>query len=72
MFVHCILAVCIGHWIDTPVAVKTFHEELASPRMAQLVKQEVSICHKVHHPNIVSVCGVVMKDGIPIHLVMEL
>ncbi|XP_062512804.1 uncharacterized protein LOC134188650 [Corticium candelabrum] len=62
----------VGHWCDVPVAVKTFHENLRLPQLAPVFKRELTICSQLHHPNLVPIYGGVMKNEIPIQIVMEL
>ena len=55
-------------------AVKRVHKALlvVTDRVVALLRQEISICSRVHHPNIVSSCGAITASGVPLHLVMEL
>ncbi|XP_062512794.1 uncharacterized protein LOC134188642 [Corticium candelabrum] len=62
----------VGHWCDVPVAVKTFHENLRLPQLAPVFKRELTICSQLHHPNLVPIYGGVMKNEIPVQIVMEL
>ena len=61
-------------WRGVPVAVKRFHKSLleVTDFIVPLVRQEVSVCSRVHHPNVVSICGAITANGIPLHLVTEL
>lgn len=36
------------------------------------VKEEVANCSRVHHPNVVSICGIITESSRPVQLVMEL
>ena len=55
-----------------PVAVKKIHDLIASPRNVAMFKQEVRVCSRLHHPNIMVVCGAVMTEGAPLQIVMDL
>ena len=54
------------------VAVKKIHELILSPRNEAMFKREVLVCSRLHHPNIMVVCGAVMTEGAPLQIVMEL
>ena len=71
MYILCVV-VQVGHWCDVPVAVKTFHEILRLPQLAPVFKRELTVCSQLHHPNLVPIYGGVMKNEIPIQIVMEL
>ena len=71
MYIVCVV-VQVGHWCDVPVAVKTFHEILRLPQLAPVFKRELTVCSQLHHPNLVPIYGGVMKNEIPIQIVMEL
>ncbi|XP_065841347.1 uncharacterized protein [Oscarella lobularis] len=62
----------IGHWHGMPVAVKRFHDLITTPRTIPTYQQEVLTASRLHHPNIIRVCGAVMEDGIPFQIVSEL
>jgi hypothetical protein len=66
--------VFVGVWQGVPVAVKRFHKALleVTDHIVALLRQEVSVCSRVHHPNVVSICGAITTNGIPLHLVTEL
>jgi serine/threonine protein kinase len=66
--------VFVALWRGVPVAVKQFHTALVevSNHVTALLKQELSICARVHHPNVVSICGAITVNGVPLQLVMEL
>ena len=66
------LEVFAAVWRGVPVAVKRFHKSLVTDHIVELIRQEIFICSRVHHPNIVSICGAITAGGIPLHLVMEL
>jgi serine/threonine protein kinase len=54
--------VCIAYWQGCPVAVKMLYEVLASsPHNIDLLKQEVSVTWKLHHPNVAGVCGITLE-----------
>ena len=68
-----LLGVRIGYWRGCPVAVKSLHEELAKEHhQRRLFEQEVSVCSRLHHPNIASICGVIQQRDAPFSLIMEL
>ncbi|XP_065842006.1 uncharacterized protein [Oscarella lobularis] len=64
--------VIIGHWHEIPVAVKKFHDLITTPRTIPTFQREVLTASRLHHPNIIRVCGAVMEDGIPFQIVSEL
>lgn len=70
------LEVKLAHWLGCPVAVKQLHDLLAdSKRNIDLIKQEVTVAWKIHHPNVVAVCGVVLEledEKVSVWIVMEL
>ena len=68
-----LLGVPVGYWRGCPVAVKSLHEELAKEHHKRcLFEQEVSVCSRLHHPNIASICGVIQQRDAPFSLIMEL
>ena len=62
----------MGKWRGMTVAVKKIHELITSPRNEAMFRQEVLVCSRLHHPNIMVVCGAVMAEGAPLQIVMEL
>ncbi|XP_065842440.1 uncharacterized protein [Oscarella lobularis] len=64
--------VCIGKWHGVPVAVKRFHELITTPRMIPQFRHEVLVCSRMHHPNIMTVCGAIMNPNSPFQIVAEL
>ncbi|XP_065844300.1 uncharacterized protein [Oscarella lobularis] len=64
--------VSVGHWRGMSVAVKKINELIMSQRNEAMFKQEVLVCSRLHHPNIMVVCGAVMTEGAPLQIVMEL
>ena len=54
------------------VAVKKIHELIISQRNEAMFKREVLVCSRLHHPNIMVVCGAVVTEGAPLQIVMEL
>ena len=54
------------------MAVKTFFDFLRVETYRERLEQEISICSHVHHPNVVSLLGVISQDGIPLSIVSEL
>ncbi|XP_065846243.1 uncharacterized protein [Oscarella lobularis] len=64
--------VIIGLWHKMPVAVKRFHALITTPRTIPKFKSEVLTASRLHHPNIIRVCGAVMEDGTPFQIVSEL
>ncbi|XP_062505307.1 uncharacterized protein LOC134182013 isoform X2 [Corticium candelabrum] len=64
----------VGMWSGVGVAVKTFHEEPV--RVDELnisfIRREVSVSSHVHHPNVVSICGAIIENEVPLRIVMEL
>ncbi|XP_065846086.1 uncharacterized protein [Oscarella lobularis] len=64
--------VIIGHWHGMPVAVKRFHALITTRRTIPTFRREVLTASRLHHPNIIRVCGAVMEDGIAFQIVSEL
>ena len=64
--------VIVGHWNGMRVAVKKFHALITTPRTIPTFQREVLTASRLHHPNIIRVCGAVMEDGIPFQIVSEL
>ena len=62
----------IGHWHGMPVAVKRFHALITTRRTIPTFRREVLTASRLHHPNIIRVCGAVMEDGIAFQIVSEL
>ncbi|XP_065845347.1 uncharacterized protein [Oscarella lobularis] len=62
----------VGRWLGCNVAVKTFYDFLRVDVYLRRLEQEISICSKVHHPNVVSLLGVITQDGIPLRIISEL
>ena len=61
-------------WSGVAVAVKTFYEEpvRVTDFNISLIRREVSVSSRVHHPNVVSICGAIVKNRVPLRIVMEL
>ncbi|XP_062505748.1 serine/threonine-protein kinase pakE-like [Corticium candelabrum] len=70
----CQLEVGVGMWSGVAVAVKTFYEEpvRVTDFNISLIRREVSVSSRVHHPNVVSICGAIVKNRVPLRIVMEL
>ena len=66
------LDVIIGRWHGMPVAVKKFHDLITTPRTIPTFQREAMTASRLHHPNIIRVCGAVMEEGIPFQIVSEL
>ena len=66
------LGVIVGQWRGMSVVIKKIHDLIASPRNVAMFKREVRVCSRLHHPNIMVVCGAVMAEGSPLQIVMEL
>ncbi|XP_062505782.1 uncharacterized protein LOC134182399 [Corticium candelabrum] len=64
----------VGMWSGVAVAVKTFHEEpvRVTDFNISLIRREVSVSSRVHHPNVVSICGAIIDNEVPLRIVMEL
>ncbi|XP_065838884.1 ankyrin-3-like isoform X2 [Oscarella lobularis] len=62
----------VGYWRGCPVAVKTFYECLDTDYYLDLFKQEIAICTRARHPNIVFLCGVTTVNDTPLRIVTEL
>ena len=54
------------------VAVKKFHELITTEGTIPLFRREVLTASRLHHPNIVRVCGAIMRPGLPFQIVSEL
>ena len=54
------------------VAVKKFHTLITTPRTIPTFWREVVTASRLHHPNIIRVCGAVMQEEIPFQIVSEL
>ncbi|XP_065840574.1 uncharacterized protein [Oscarella lobularis] len=64
--------VSVGQWRGMRVAVKKIHELITSQRNVAMFRREVLVCSRLHHPNIMVVCGAVITEGSPLQIVMEL
>ena len=62
----------VGFWRGCPVAVKIFRDYLNSDYYLRLFRQEIAVCSRARHPNIVSLCGVTTKNGVPLRIISEL
>ncbi|XP_065840595.1 uncharacterized protein [Oscarella lobularis] len=61
-----------GQWRGMKVAVKKIHDLITSQRNVEMFRREVLVCSRLHHPNIMIVCGAVITEGSPLQIVMEL
>ena len=66
------LAVSPGMWKGGVVAVKRFFSVIMHAHTQRLCRQELSICCRIRHPNIVTVYGASMVDETPLLIIMEL
>ena len=66
------LEVRVGYWRGCPVAVKMFFECLDTGYYLRLFQQEIAVCIRARHPNIVSLCGVTTENGVPLRIITEL
>ena len=64
--------VCVGYWRSRKVAVKSFYEFLRVDGYLNRLQQEIFICRQVHHPNVISLFGVIAQDGFPFCIISEL
>ena len=71
-FVPLSTEVKMGYWRGCYVAVKIMHELLHRDHYLDLFQQEVGMCSHVHHPNVVSLCGVTTEDDVPVRIITEL
>ena len=62
----------VGYWRGCPVAVKMFYACLESDYYLRLFQQEISVCTRARHPNIVSLCGVTTENNVPLRIITEL
>ncbi|XP_065840572.1 uncharacterized protein [Oscarella lobularis] len=65
-------SVSVGRWRGVTVAVKKIHDLITNRRNMAMFKQEVLVCSRLHHPNIMTVCGAVMTERVPFQMIMEL
>ena len=49
-----------------------FYELLNTERYLRLFQQEIAVCTRARHPNIVSLCGVTTENGVPLRIITEL
>ena len=54
------------------VAVKKFHDLITTERTIPLFQSEVLTASRLHHPNIVRVCGAIVRPGLPFQIITEL
>ena len=52
--------------------MKKFHELITTEGTIPLFRREVLTASRLHHPNIVRVCGAIMRPGLPFQIVSEL
>ncbi|XP_065835314.1 uncharacterized protein [Oscarella lobularis] len=64
--------VFIGDWHGMQVAVKKFHDLITTERTIPLFQSEVLTASRLHHPNIVRVCGAIVRPGLPFQIITEL
>ncbi|XP_062505724.1 uncharacterized protein LOC134182339 isoform X2 [Corticium candelabrum] len=64
----------VGMWSGVGVAVKTFYEEpvRVDDLNISFIRREVSVSSRVHHPNVVSICGAIIENEVPLRIIMEL
>ncbi|XP_062512392.1 probable serine/threonine-protein kinase DDB_G0271682 [Corticium candelabrum] len=63
----------VGMWRGVSVAVKTFYDFLRADELnASFIHREVSVSSRVHHPNVLSICGAIIENEVPLRIVMEL
>ncbi|XP_065838890.1 serine/threonine-protein phosphatase 6 regulatory ankyrin repeat subunit B-like isoform X2 [Oscarella lobularis] len=62
----------VGYWRGCSVAVKIFFDFLDTEYYLRLFRQEIAVCSRARHPNIVSLCGVTTENGVPLRIVTEL
>ena len=67
-----LLEVRVGYWRECPVAVKIFFECLDTEYYLCLFQQEIAVCSRVRHPNVVSLYGVTTENGVPLRIITEL
>ena len=66
------LEVRVGYWRGCPVAVKMFYEFLNTDYHLRLFQQEIAVCVRARHPNVVFLCGVTTENGVPFRIITEL
>ena len=66
------LGVQVGIWRGSHVAVKELHEDLKEDMYLRLFQQEMEICSRVRHPNILAICGVTFREGEPLRIITNL
>eukprot|EP00118_Oscarella_pearsei_P022292 m.254960 g.254960 ORF g.254960 m.254960 type:complete len:576 (+) comp40389_c0_seq68:741-2468(+) len=63
----------IGRWRGCHVAVKTFYDHLVGDYYCKLFKQEMDVCSRVRHPNVLAVYGVTIRqDDTPFRIITKL
>lgn len=62
----------IGVWRRVNVAIKSFHEEIQEGNNRLIFEQEIAVCCRIHHPNIVCTFGILRVSGKMPEIVMEL
>ena len=62
----------MGYWRGCPVAVKMFYEFLNTDYHLRLFQQEIAVCVRARHPNVVFLCGVTTENSIPFRIITEL
>ena len=66
------VAVNVAQWQGVKVAIKCFYRLLYAPHVKQLWEQELLLCARLRHPNVVSYFGATVIDGTPLQIIMEL
>ncbi|XP_065838770.1 probable serine/threonine-protein kinase DDB_G0281745 isoform X4 [Oscarella lobularis] len=62
----------VGYWRGCPVAVKIFYEFLNTENSLRLFQEEIAVCSRIRHPNIVSLCGATTEKNERLRIITEL
>ena len=65
------LAVFLGFWRGSPVAVKIFSQATLTEENRRLYERELSITSRIRHPNVVTLCGIAKEAGRAVGIVSE-
>lgn len=71
-FFVIVLEVRVALWKGASVAVKTLNTSNLTDQNLRHFADELVVASHIRHPNVASIFGVVMSDGLPWHIVMEL
>ena len=72
VFCRSYLEVRVGYWRGCPVAIKIFSEFLNTDNSLRLFQEEIAVCNRIRHPNIVSPCGETTEKNERLRIITEL